>query len=76
MRTMFVGLAALAAVAVATPAGAQDRDWRHDGWRHHHRAPHVTISAGRSYARECTVRRSKTVRGNGTVVVRRSRVCD
>jgi hypothetical protein len=87
MRMIALGMAAVAAMAVATPTLAQDRDrdwrgdsWRHeDGWRGRDRGPGVTLRFGapdRSYARDCRMVRSRVERPNGTVEYRRERRCD
>ena len=74
MTKTLIGMAILAGVAIATPAGAQDR---HHGWRNGHDRD-VSISVRRSFARDrdCRVRVIRTVRPNGTVVIRRIRRCD
>ena len=73
MRNIAFGVAAAATVALVMPASAQERHWnRHHGW---HDGPRVGVSVGRAYARDCRVIRSKTVRPNGTVVVRRVKRC-
>jgi Ni/Co efflux regulator RcnB len=88
MRNITLALAAVAAMALATPASAQDRDYdrhnewrhgdrdhgRHEGWRRHRSG--VSIEVGRAYARDCSVRVSKTIRSNGTVITRRVKSCD
>ena len=87
MRMIALGMAAVAAMAVATPTLAQDRDrdwrgdsWRYeDGWRGRDRGPGVTLRFGapdRSYARDCRMVRSRVERPNGTVEYRRERRCD
>jgi len=89
MRIIALGMAAVAAMAVATPTLAQDRDrdWRGDSWRHEDgwrgrdrdRGPGVTLRFGgsdRSYARECRVVRSRIERPDGSVTYRRERRCD
>jgi len=76
MRNIAFALAGVAAVVLTTPASAQYRDHdRHNGWRNGHHSG-VSVHVGRAYARDCSVRVSKTVRSNGTVVTRRVRHCD
>ena len=86
MRNIALAMAAVAAMAVATPSLAQDRDWRGDNWRHEdgwrgrdHRGPGVTLRLGRpdrAYARDCSMRVTRVHRSDGTVVTRRERRCD
>jgi hypothetical protein len=87
MKKIALGLAALTAIALATPSLAQDRDreWRgdsqryEDGWRGRDRERGVTLRLGRpdrSYARDCRMIRSRIERPDGSVVYRRERRCD
>jgi len=77
---------AVAAIAVATPAFAQDVELRtdngrhEDGWRGRDRGPGARVEIdrpGRAYGRaNCFTRTIRTHRPNGTVVIRRERRCD
>jgi len=78
LKSVVIGLAALSAVVVAMPASARDDDGRHEGWRdrdRHHR-PGVSVTIGRSYARECAVKVETIHKANGVTVTRRVRRCD
>jgi len=76
MRSILFGLATTAALAIATPASAQH--WHH-GWHHAWRhGPHFGFSfrLGGPYAyAPCRIIRTKRVRPNGTVIIRRVRRC-
>jgi hypothetical protein len=87
MRNIAFGLAAVAAIAVATPALAQDVEFRsgstrhEEGWRDRDHGPNVRLHvdrSDRSYARgrDCSMKTTRIHRSNGTVVTRRERSCD
>jgi hypothetical protein len=75
MKSAVIGLAALSAVVVAMPASARDDYGRHEGWRNRHHSG-VSVTVGRSYARECAVKVEKIHKPNGVTVTRRVRRCD
>ena len=91
MHKAIIGLTALAAIAIATPASAQRdedgwRDGRHDngrhlGWRDRRHDPEFSIRlrTGRDAygsGRDCSMRVTRYERPNGTTVTRRERRCD
>ena len=81
MRNVIMGLAAVAAIAIATPAAAQVHvrtdapgvGVRINSGVHHNRGYHRGWRA-RAHA-NCRQVTSRTVRPNGTVVVRKSTRC-
>ena len=77
MKSAVIGLAALSAVVVAMPASARDDNGRHEGWRDRDRRHSgVSVTVGRSYARECAVKVERIHKPNGVTVTRRVRRCD
>jgi hypothetical protein len=77
MRNIILALAAMAVLAT-TPVSAQARQsWhhRHHTWHHRYHAPAFSFRFGPVYAKDCRVTRTKRVRPNGTVVIRRIRRC-
>jgi len=84
MRNIALGLMAVAAIAVVTPAFAQDVELRTDSGRHEDglrsrdRGPGARVEIdrpGRAYA-NCSMRTIRIHRRDGTVVARRERRCD
>ena len=91
MHKAIIGLTALAAIAIATPASAQRdedgwRDGRHDngrhlGWRERRYDPEFSIRLRNDRdaygsGRDCSMRVTRYERPNGTTVTRRERRCD
>ena len=75
MRRTLIGLAALAGVAIATPAAAQHWGGHHGGWRGGHwGGPHVGFSFGAPApyygAYGCGTVRERIVTPSGRVIVR------
>src|ERR1043166_7597394 len=66
MKTMLIGLAALAGVAVATPASAQPWHGHGFGWR----GPNVVIGVPAPYAYDCGPVRERVVTPSGRVIYR------
>ena len=76
MRTLMFALAAVAPLAIVTPAAAQDVGVRvgpfeagvgpgyHEGWRHHR------------YYGDCRVTRERVITPSGREIFRTHRVCD
>ena len=55
--------------------GDRDRNWRHDGWRHHNNGPRVVFRSQFRYDDYCFVKKVRRYDDWGNVYIKRVRIC-